>query len=220
MKNKIKILMRILSIKSQQVSTKIQEKEMRNLIVKDRARLEERLKELAETKYNGKLSSGAMCYCPDAPKKESYICPVCKTRSMQTNHTIWNIEHIRAIVTEIRQLGYDAILDEHEFCVKCGGKESKIIKRIRDIGEWESEYIETPNPSLIFKIRFSTKEEYHTAKSNIAADYNLVLEFLRGNDSCLGERDMTLPIHDNIDVIQKMLGLGKKIHFVRKKGRR
>ena len=112
----------------------------------------------------------------------------------------------------MKQLGYDVILDEHEFCVKCEGEASKIIK--------EKEFfkrIQYPNAQLIFKIRLSPNEVYHTAQSDIRSDYNCVLEFLKGNDFCRGARDATLPIHDNIDVIQKMLGLGKDIPFVKRK---
>jgi hypothetical protein len=172
---------------------------MNDLIVKDREMLEKRLKELSETEYKGELFCGAMCYSIAAPTKEYDTCPVCGEKTVQTNYMVWNIKSIRKIVAEIKQLGYDVILDEHEFCVKCGGD------------------IQAPDAQLIFKIRLSPNEAYHTAQSNIISDYNCVLEFLKGNDFCRGEQYETLPIHDNIDVIQKMLGLGKDIPFVKRK---
>jgi len=160
----------------------------RKKVPKDAAAIEKRLKELATTEDIGRILPGAMCYCPAAVYVDDYDCPICKHKTKQSNYTIRAIEAIRKIVQELKEMEYDVILDEQELCDKCS-KNNKIR-----------------NPQLIFKIRFSPDADYHVAKSNIAGDYLCVLEFFKGKDFYNGSYDETEPLHNNIEVLQKMLG--------------
>jgi hypothetical protein len=184
-------------------------KENKEIIVKDRILLEQRLKELSETKYRGIIRSGAMCYSPVEPSLEDYECPVCGYKTVQTNHTIWEIKCIRTMVAQIKDAGYDVILDEYEFCDRCSGNKKPpfVAKSI----EWNG-YRKT-DAELIFKIRYNPESEYHIAKSNFAGAYECVLEFLKGNNSYSGGRAGTEPLNrkKNIEILQKMLGIGQNI---------
>jgi ribosomal protein L37AE/L43A len=162
---------------------------------KDRYSLEQRLKELSETEYSGKISCGAMCYSIAAPVRENYVCPVCGHKTKQNNHIIWTIKDIRTIVAQMKGAGYDVILDEHEFCNNCSNRKRAPVKY----------------PVLIFKIRYTPDSEYHIAESNFFDNYKCVWEFLKGNDFYLNTYDGTETLHQNVEVLQKMLGIGKDI---------
>ena len=134
-------------------------KSSKTIKVSDRKSLEKRLKKLTEVRYDTTELPIAMCYSMTAPIVENYKCPVCGTETPSTSYQIGNIQSIRKVFESIKNIGYDVILDEKEFCQKCNGK--------------KMDY-----PSLIFKIRFSPDEEYHVAYSNVYDDYSTVLTFL------------------------------------------
>jgi len=64
---------------------------------------------------------------------------------------------------------------------------------------------------LFFMIRFDEAGEYHAARSNFPDHYKCVLAFLNGSEIYTNDFDGTRPLHDNIDVLQKMLGIGPDI---------
>jgi len=183
------------------------------MIIKDREELEIRLRELSETEYSGKLNWGAMCYEISMPQPTDYLCPVCGSITSESGFIVREIEEARKTVLEIRNLGYDAHLDEREFCATCN--ENDNVDHEIDRGEMPiDEFIDImkeldiKNPELVFKFRFESDSEYHTARSTIAETYRCVLEFLNGKDHYINDRDGTEPIHDNIHILQKMLGIG------------
>ena len=135
------------------------EKSLKTIKVSDRKSLEKRLKKLTEVRYDTTELPIAMCYSMAAPMVENYVCPVCGAETESTTYQNGNIRSIRSVFESIKNIGYDVILDEKEFCHKCNGK--------------KSDY-----PSLIFKIRFSPDEEYHVAHSNVYDDYSTLLTFL------------------------------------------
>jgi hypothetical protein len=164
------------------------------VIINDSIRLEQRLRELAQTEYKGELAWGAMCYDPAMPEYMDYCCSYCgdTVKEKYNNWTIYNINQIEDIVYKIKILSYDAVLDKTELCPKC----SKM---------------DIENPELIFKFRFSTKANYHVARSNIANEYRCLLAFLSNQDTFTGTYDEEYALHDNIAIIQKMTGLGKDL---------
>jgi len=165
-----------------------------NHINTDSLRLEQRLKELSQTEYTGELAWGAMCYKIAMPVYVDYSCPYCDDtiKEKYNNWTIYMINQIDDIVEQIKTLGYDAVLDKTEFCPKCSKKNIE-------------------NPELIFKFRFSSKANYHVARSNIVNEYQCLLAFLSGQDKYAGAQGQEYALHDNIAIIQKMTGLGKDI---------
>ena len=160
----------------------------------DSIKLEQRLKELSQTKYTGELTWGAMCYDPMAPAYMDYICSHCgeTIKEKHNNWMVFAINQIDEIVTRIKKLSYDVVLDKTEFCPYCSKSDIE-------------------NPELIFKMRFSTKANYHIAKSNITNEYLCLLAFLSNQDTYLNVFDYEFALHDNIAIIQKMTGLGKDL---------
>jgi len=124
----------------------------------------------------------AMCYDPAVVVYEDYRCPYCgeTSKNLYDSYTvIYFINQIEEMVSQIKKLGFDAILDKTEFCPIC--RDNNIV-----------------NPELIFKIRFSDKVDYHIARSNIVNEYQCLLDFLSNPDNYSGNRA----------IIQKMTGLG------------
>jgi len=160
----------------------------------DSLRLEERLKELSQTKYDGELAMGAMCYVMAIPMHVDYVCSYCgdTIKDRYDDWEVYNINRIEEVVKQIKNLGYDVVLDKTEFCPHC----SK--------GNIE-------NPELLFKFRFSSNATYHIAKSNIINDYQCLLAFLSNQDKYLGGFGEEHALYDNIAIIQKMTGLGKEL---------
>ena len=186
-------------------------------IIKDRAELDDRLRELAKTEYEGEISPGAMCYKPAAPRPVDYICPACGGATRQTNHSVWTIERARGIVEELQSLGFDALLDEREFCIHCGEN----AKDYPDVPEGLSleerrEFFrnrEDSKPDLIFKIRFGEDDDYHVACSTLLKEYKCVLKFLSGDDLRGDGSGRVDTIRDNVKILQKMLGIGEDIQL-------
>jgi len=160
----------------------------------DSIRLENRLKELAKTKYTGELAWGANCYYSASSKRENYVCPYCSStvKRKYDSRTIRDINKIESIVKQVKTLGYDVFLDKTELCPKCSKRNIK-------------------NPELVFKIRFTTKADYHIIRSNIVNEYQCLLAFLSNQDKYSGNQDFEYTLHDNIAIIQKMTGLGKDL---------
>jgi hypothetical protein len=160
----------------------------------DSLRLEKRLKELSQTKYVGELTMGAMCYDMMAPMYVDYVCSYCgdTIKEKYNDWMLYNIEQIEEIVRQIKSKGYDVILDKKEFCPHCS-----------------KENIEYPE--LLFKFRFSSKAEYHIAKTNIMNDYQCLLAFLSNQDKYMGWHGEEYALHDHVTIIQKMTGLGKEL---------
>lgn len=160
----------------------------------DSLRLERRLIELSETKYEGEIFLSAMCYVVGADPSVDYICPNCgdTTKYTWTYVDLYEIKKVKELVSQIRAKGYDAVLDETEYCEHCGGEKRE-------------------QPVLIFKFRFSENADYHVIKSNIESDYMCLLHFISGNDSFPDPMGYKFGIHDNIRRIQKMTGLGKDL---------
>lgn len=186
------------------------------IIKKDSIELEIRLRELAETEYKGELRGGAMCYIPITSYDKPYICPICKKTTLNFTVDKDQIESIRAISQKIKQLGYDVILDESEFCEHCrdtkANENSIVVTQSPDKTKFEfrkNDRIEYP--VLIFKIRFSKNSKYHVVKSNFEFDYLILWEFLNDNDKYNAGSEGELPLHMEIDVIKKMTGLGSEI---------
>ena len=138
-------------------------KSSKTIKVSDRKSLEKRLKKLTEVRYDTNELPIAMCYSMAAPIVENYVCPLCGAETESTSYQIGNIQSIRKVFANIKNIGYDVVLDEKEFCHKCSGK--------------KYDY-----PSLIFKIRFSPDEEYHVAYSNVYDDYSTLLTFLASDN--------------------------------------
>lgn len=162
----------------------------------DSLRLEQRLIELSKTDYVGELAMGAMCYESVIYRYIDYICPYCKDTIRGSSWDLNNRDAIESIFDKIKAEGYDVVLDKTEFCPHCSGKS---IDR----------------PEYIFKMRFSSNADYHIARSNIASDYQCVLDFILGNEIFQRENESESAIHDNIDIIQKMTGLGKDLKIKR-----
>ena len=158
----------------------------------DSLSLVQRLRELTALKYDTSLAvveGRPMCYVMASPIKEDYVCPVCASTTPSTTYANGNIRSIRAKVEEIKKMGYDVVLDESGYCSHCSGKE---VER----------------PELVFKIRFSENAPYHTAKSNIYADYDATARFLKGSKD-----DIEVLLNARKDnekvfaIIKKMTGL-------------
>jgi len=126
--------------------------------------------------------AGAMCYDPvSSVHFVDYVCPYCD-HTMEEKYDSWviyNINKIDEVVSLIKDLGYDVVLDQTEYCSYCSQKE--IV-----------------NPELIFKIRFSEATGYHVVKSNILFEYQCLHEYLEHPKTYTGSRE----------IIQKMTGLG------------
>jgi DNA-directed RNA polymerase subunit RPC12/RpoP len=160
----------------------------------DSIKLEERLKKLSQTEYTGELVMGAMCYDPAVPAYMDYICSHCgdTIKEKYENWDIYNINGIENIVNQIKENGYDVVLDKTEFCPRCSKKEIE-------------------HPELIFKIRFSSNADYHIVKANMANEYQCLRAFLLDKKTFSGEYGEEHSLHNNIMVIQKMTGLGKDL---------
>jgi len=157
----------------------------------DSIKLEKRLLELYQTEYNGELTWGAMCYAPIEPAYMDYVCSYCgeTIKEKLNNWMVFNINQIEEIVSRIKNSGYDVVLDKTEFCPHCSKSDIE-------------------NSELIFKMRFSSKADYHVARSNIINEYLCLLAFLTNRDTYSDAWDDEHALHDNIAIIQKMTGLG------------
>ena len=155
----------------------------------DSLALVQRLKDLTTLKYDTVLPMSAMCYSVAVAMEEDYVCPVCGTKTASTTFNNGNIRSISQKVEQIKMMGYDVKLDQSKYCQHCSGK--KVEK-----------------PELVFMIRFSKDAPYHTAKSNIYAEYDVVAQFLRSKDDFLNFVNNNKTIaEENFLIIKKMTGL-------------
>jgi rubrerythrin len=169
-----------------------------NELIPDRARLEKRLKKLGEKE----LAKARKWPFYSSTTANPYTCPVCGTTTWHNINYSSSLSDIRETVAEIKQLGYDAVLDEHELCANCGHVDDM------ECFTFVNGCTLLSGKKLIFKIRFSSDEDYHIAKSNEYEDYQTVLFFLTNTDS-LAIRTTTHSIDDISDavVLHDMLGI-------------
>jgi hypothetical protein len=162
------------------------------IIKKDSLELETRLKEIAKEPYNGKLAMGAMCYIGGVFKKEDTICPICNEKMPLTWWEEKDLPKIISIVNQIKQAGYDVVLD----CDHSNNDKEK------------DEYLKN-HLRIIFKIRFSKNSAYHEIETSNIVYYNCLLSFLQNKKTFLEEQDEETTLHSNVKIIQQMTGLGK-----------
>jgi len=137
-----------------------------------------------------KLIPGAMCYEPAIKERYvDYVCSHCNNtiKAKYNDWIVYNIKQIEEFVKQIKELGYDVVLDKTEFCPHCSKKDIQ-------------------NPELIFKIRFSDETDYHVVRSNIVNEYQCLLEFLKNPDEYPGKTDK-----NKVAIIRKMTGLGEDL---------
>lgn len=157
----------------------------------DSTNLVKRLQQLSVVEYDTVMPPVAMCYSMAAPFEENYKCPICNSETPSTSYENGNIESIRSVVSKIRSMGYDVLLDETMFCSHCSGKKYN-------------------RPELIFKIRFSKNSPYHEAKSNVYAEYQLVSIFLEGEESFVKYVNSSpKTANECLKVVEKMTGLSR-----------
>ena len=171
----------------------------------DSVALVDRLKELKSLDYDTLPLFSAMCYAKAIPIEAEYVCGVCGKTSPSDSYTNGNIESIRRVVEQMKNMGYDVVLDETMFCNHCSAQNNK-----SDAKKEGDSVVGMQRPELIFKIRFSKDAPYHVAKSNVYAEYSAVASFLKSKqdfvDFVENNRDKA---KSNILVIQKMTGLEK-----------
>ncbi|MBP1630813.1 MAG: hypothetical protein H6Q15_1706 [Bacteroidetes bacterium] len=169
------------------------------IIIRDSIELEKRLKFLSETPYTGEFYS-PISFQPSSYESSIsssygyYVCPTCGKETRRPSLVLFDIENIEKIVKQIKDAGYDVVLEQKEFCKYCSGR------------------IFLNNASFVFKIRFSENSDYHVVKSDISGDYSCLFHFLLFRKTfVVNSRRYT--IHDNIDIIQKMTGLGSDLNI-------
>ena len=158
--------------------------------IMQKALLEERLKELAETPYS-EIPFGAMCYSIVFPEIRyvEYPCPVCGNTSKCKEDDINALEKVRKIVSELKNVGYDLLLREPEYCENC--------RQIKSDSE----------QGYDFQIRLTHDGDYHLVTTNDSYDFVCLHSFLMGGIGYHANRTDEM-LHDKIDTINKMTGLG------------
>jgi len=61
------------------------------------------------------------------------------------------------------------------------------------------------------KLRFSGQSDYHVVRSNIVNEYSCLFAFLTQKEKYSSIRDEEYSLHDNINIIKKMTGLGNEL---------
>ncbi len=157
--------------------------------IEDSLSLVERLKELTAVQYDTQMLMSAMCYAMAAPIEEDYVCVKCESKTPSTTYKNANIRNIRKKIEQMQMMGYDVRLNESQYCDKCSGKKIK-------------------NPELIFEIRFSKNTPYHSAASNIASEYDAVLQFFTSKEAFIEfVENNKQKAESTMLVIKKMTGL-------------
>ena len=174
---------------------------MNNGKVESKAKLRERLAEVAKTPTEYFYHDGAMCYCPAPPDKEAvykHKCPTCGTiyeyneefyRYDSDRYAI-NEERINKYVDEIKALGYDASV-EH-MCSRC----------------YKEEYgVEKPDLSISV-FHFKHMDEVNDIVNVVnPEDLHVLAEFLKGNNAYKGYHDQTTWINKKREVVERLLGI-------------
>ena len=174
---------------------------MNNGRVESKAKLRERLAEVAKTPTKYFYFDGAMCYSPAFPDKEAVIkhkCPTCGTiykykeqiYSYSSDRYAIDEELISKYVDEIKALGYD-ISVEH-MCSGCYEKKYGIAE-----------------PGLSISVLHFKHIDEDTDIVNIVdpEDMHILAEFLKGNNAYKGYHDQTTWINKNREVIEHLLGI-------------
>lgn len=169
------------------------------IIIRDSIELENRLKFLSETPYSGVLYSPISfqpsCYVSSFSSSYGYyVCPTCGKETRRLKSVLSDVGKIEGIVKIIKDAGYDVVLEQKEYCKYCSGR------------------IFLNNASFVFKIRFSENSDYHIVKSSILGDYICLWRFLLYKKTYIQDRT-GYTIHDNVDIIQKMTGLGSDLNI-------
>jgi len=173
---------------------------MQENYILDKALLEKRLKELAETPYTGEIRLGAMCYSPVVSTYE-YKCELCGKTTEQTVCGINEVMYITTLVNEIKNAGYDVLLDGRDYCQYCKTPEPE--------GHNEYGFIRKHKVNgFVFMIRFNDNKDYHVVKTSNIDNYRCLKTFLINDDNFKGSYGQTCVLHENIDIIHKMTGLG------------
>lgn len=183
--------------------------------------LEERLNQLANQEYKGELFPGAMCYSIAVSSEKEFLCPICNQKIITTDYDSASLEKIKQDVDIIKSLGYDALLTcSHKTETYTFPPIPKIIdgQMVSDDSETQMDSIEKQRTitTLTFKIKFSDKDDYHIVNSDIESDYDILVAFLKGAEIRTSFHGATIPLHDDIDVIKKMTGLGRDIQIPKK----
>lgn len=147
------------------------------------------LKSIANREVDHPLLPGAMCYSPSMPKPVIVKCSVCDDTTWVTDHYIWEHNQCDEFVEIFKALGYDAKIQFH--CEKCL---SKLMKKKCDNGS-------------VFFFKFNGEEKYHICVSSNPEDYAAVLSFLVGNDTFQDSHDWEIPLKENLDIINRMIGI-------------
>jgi len=144
-----------------------------------------------------------MCYRPANikkikrlvhPDKGKYKCNVCSkiTRYKSGAHIVKNLLKARSLIDEFKAQGYDAQLDEREYCKYCKDKSD----------------IKIPKP--VFKIRFNENDPYHSVRTELHY-FKYLQTFLQGGDHFINDNNDTVTSYEIIDIIYKITGLGEEI---------
>lgn len=167
----------------------IYEQEARNVSNAERDELIRRLKAMSEEEVlpPEQRPMGAMCYCPRVPDTTYvFTCPKC---GRIVKELYYCLDDISLYVKEIKKMGYDVKIER--LCSICSGRK----------GEHPLDV------DILFYFRFKGMKAYHIAVANYSEDYQIVLAFLRSENTYKGDRDKLEYVSEHKDVIEKMLGI-------------
>lgn len=157
-----------------------------------RKEMNEKLKELVNSKQDISEASGAMCYSSVYIKPIIYTCETCNNKFEMDSYLYESVNDIKNIVKKIKKIGINVILDLSEFCEVCANNQGK--KNIE-------------KPECIFKIKFKEDEKYYESKSNITSDYKVLLAFIENKEVYDSGHGSTTATRREYKIIEKMTGL-------------
>ncbi|MFH0896111.1 MAG: hypothetical protein V2A54_16890 [Bacteroidota bacterium] len=152
----------------------------------------QKLNYLSKTPAPKELKEGAMCYKPAGPPNSiDYICPSCGAKTVYSTDQSWflwrDLQACRSMVKNLK--GLNATLDETTYCKKCNKTKA--------------------TPELCLIIHYPDKTEQRTCGVNRTSMMYLQ-EFLSGSLKHHSETNAEFPLKDNINEIEKMLGISLK----------
>lgn len=168
-----------------------QGREQQKIIKRDSLELERRLKYIYRTPYTGNFYS-LLWGRNYSDEYDYYKCPTCGKETRRSAISLEELRMIEIIFNRIKDAGYDVALEQREYCKYC------------------SKRIFIKDASLFFKIRFSPNTEYHIVSTNNFYEYDCLFQFLLYRKKFWSE-NTELPICLNVDIIQKMTGLGSDL---------